>query len=50
LIRSMDKQMIGQVATEIRSIYPPEPYKGKGVRFVGEYVKKKIGKAQATTK
>lgn len=50
VIRSMDKQMIGQVATEIRSIYPPEPYKGKGVRFVGEYVKKKIGKAQATTK
>ncbi|MCX5710854.1 MAG: 50S ribosomal protein L6 [Candidatus Omnitrophica bacterium] len=50
VIRSVDKQMIGQVATEIRSIYPPEPYKGKGVRFVGEYVKKKIGKAQATTK
>ena len=50
VIKSMDKELIGKVATEIRSIYPPEPYKGKGVRFVGEHVKKKVGKAQATTK
>jgi large subunit ribosomal protein L6 len=50
VIRGIDKEKVGQLATEIRAIYPPEPYKGKGVRFVGEYVKKKIGKAQATTK
>jgi large subunit ribosomal protein L6 len=50
VIRGIDKEKIGQLATEIRAIYPPEPYKGKGVRFAGEYVKKKIGKAQATTK
>ncbi|MGA2775089.1 MAG: 50S ribosomal protein L6 [Candidatus Omnitrophota bacterium] len=50
VIRSIDKEQIGKIATEIRAIYPPEPYKGKGIRFVGEYVKKKVGKAQATTK
>lgn len=50
LIRGIDKQLIGQVAVEIRAIYPPEPYKGKGIRFVGEHVKKKVGKAQATGK
>lgn len=50
VIRGIDKEKVGEIAAEIRAIYPPEPYKGKGVRFVGEYVKKKIGKAQATTK
>ncbi|PIQ90488.1 MAG: 50S ribosomal protein L6 [Candidatus Omnitrophica bacterium CG11_big_fil_rev_8_21_14_0_20_41_12] len=50
VIRGIDKQLIGQVATEIRAFYPPEPYKGKGIRFVGEQVKKKVGKAQATGK
>ena len=50
VIRSIDKELIGKVATEIRAFYPPEPYKGKGIRFVGEHVKKKIGKAQATGK
>lgn len=50
VIRGIDKELIGEVATEIRAIYPPEPYKGKGIRFVGEHVKKKIGKAQATGK
>jgi len=50
VIRGIDKELIGEVATEIRAFYPPEPYKGKGIRFVGEYVKKKIGKAQATAK
>ena len=50
VIRGIDKELIGEVATQIRSIYPPEPYKGKGIRFVGEHVKKKIGKAQATGK
>ncbi|MCX5706204.1 MAG: 50S ribosomal protein L6 [Candidatus Omnitrophica bacterium] len=48
IISSIDKELIGKVSSEIRSIYPPEPYKGKGIRFQGEYVKKKIGKAQAT--
>ncbi|MFA5276079.1 MAG: 50S ribosomal protein L6 [Candidatus Omnitrophota bacterium] len=50
VIKGIDKELIGKIATEIRAIYPPEPYKGKGIRFVGEYVKKKVGKAQATTK
>ncbi len=48
VITGMDKQLVGKVATEIRCVYPPEPYKGKGIRFLGEYVKKKVGKAQAT--
>jgi len=47
-IRSADKELIGKIASEIRNIYPPEPYKGKGIRYLGEHVKKKIGKAQAT--
>ncbi len=50
VVRGNDKEKVGQVATEIRAIFPPEPYKGKGIRFVGEYVKKKVGKAQATSK
>ncbi len=50
LIKGMDKELIGKVAAEIRAFYPPEPYKGKGIRFLGEVVKKKIGKAQATGK
>ncbi|MFH1458238.1 MAG: 50S ribosomal protein L6 [Candidatus Omnitrophota bacterium] len=50
VIRGIDKEKVGRMATEIRSAYPPEPYKGKGIRFVGEYVKKKVGKAQVATK
>jgi len=50
VVRGIDKELVGKVATEIRRIYPPEPYKGKGIRFVGEYVKRKVGKAQATSK
>jgi len=50
VIRGIDKEKIGEVAAEIRAVYPPEPYKGKGIRFVGERVKKKLGKAQATGK
>ena len=50
VIRSTDKELIGKVAAEIRAIYPPEPYKGKGIRYLGEHVKKKVGKAQATGK
>jgi large subunit ribosomal protein L6 len=43
-IEGPDKQMVGQVASEIRSYYPPEPYKGKGVRYAGEKVVRKEGK------
>lgn len=50
VIRGIDNERVGEIAHEIRAIYPPEPYKGKGIRFAGEYVKKKVGKAQATTK
>jgi len=50
VIRGIDKELVGEVACEIRSVRPPEPYKGKGIRYAGEYVKKKVGKAQATTK
>jgi large subunit ribosomal protein L6 len=45
ILESSDKQLLGQVAAKIRSLRKPEPYKGKGVRFVGEVVRKKAGKA-----
>jgi len=41
----IDKQRVGQIAAEIRSIRPPEPYKGKGIRYAGEHVRRKVGKA-----
>jgi len=44
-LTSADKQLIGQVAAKIRSLRPPEPYKGKGIRFVGEQLRRKAGKA-----
>ncbi|MCH2214381.1 MAG: 50S ribosomal protein L6 [Flavobacteriales bacterium] len=44
-LESHDKQLIGQVAAKIRSFRKPEPYKGKGVRFVGEHIRRKAGKA-----
>ena len=43
-ISGLDKQLVGQFAANVRSIRPPEPYKGKGVRYVDEYVRKKAGK------
>ena len=46
-IEGADKQMVGQVTAEIRAYYPPEPYKGKGVRIVGERVRRKEGKTVA---
>jgi len=46
-LESHDKQLIGQVAAKIRSLRKPEPYKGKGVRYVGEFVRKKAGKSAA---
>jgi large subunit ribosomal protein L6 len=45
ILESSDKQLLGQVAAKIRGLRKPEPYKGKGVRFVGEVVRKKAGKA-----
>lgn len=46
-IEGTDKQVVGQVAAKIRALRPPEPYKGKGVRYVGEYVRRKAGKTAA---
>ncbi len=45
VIRGIDKQLVGEVAADIRKIRKPEPYKGKGIRYEGEYVRKKAGKA-----
>lgn len=44
-VSGIDKQKVGQVASEIRAFKPPEPYKGKGIRYQGEYVRRKAGKA-----
>jgi large subunit ribosomal protein L6 len=44
VVRGIDKQAVGQVAAEIRRLRPPEPYKGKGVRYQGEQVRRKVGK------
>ncbi len=47
-IRGMDKQLVGQVAANLRSLRPPEPYKGKGIRYSDEHVRRKPGKAAVT--
>ncbi|PSQ79864.1 MAG: 50S ribosomal protein L6 [Bacteroidetes bacterium QS_8_68_15] len=47
VVEGIDKQLVGQVAAKIRSLRPPEPYKGKGVRYVGEHVERKAGKTAA---
>ena len=47
-IEGVDKQLVGQFAADIRSIRPPEPYKGKGIRYAGEHVRRKVGKTGAT--
>jgi len=44
IVRGIDKQIVGQTAAEIRKVRPPEPYKGKGIRYEGEYVRRKVGK------
>jgi large subunit ribosomal protein L6 len=44
VVRGIDKQAVGEIAAQIRKLRPPEPYKGKGVRYVGEYVARKVGK------
>ena len=46
-IEGSSKQAVGQFASEVRKLRPPEPYKGKGVRYVDEYVRRKVGKAGA---
>lgn len=45
VVKGIDKVKVGQAAAEIRAIFPPEPYKGKGIRYTNEYVRKKVGKA-----
>jgi len=47
VVKGIDKQAVGETAAEIRDFYKPEPYKGKGIRYVGEYVRKKAGKTVA---
>ena len=48
VVHGIDKQKVGQVAAEIRSFRPPEPYKGKGVRYQGEHIRRKVGKTAAS--
>lgn len=50
LVKGMNKQEVGQFAAVVRSYRPPEPYQGKGIRYSGEYVRKKAGKAAAAAK
>ena len=47
VIEGANKEMVGQVAAELRSLRPPEPYKGKGIKYVGEQIRRKAGKAGA---
>jgi large subunit ribosomal protein L6 len=44
VVKGIDKQRVGQIAAEVRAVRPPEPYKGKGIRYEGEYVRRKVGK------
>ena len=44
LVKGIDKQQVGEIAAEVRDVRPPEPYKGKGIRYSGEYVRRKVGK------
>ncbi|MDD5723355.1 MAG: 50S ribosomal protein L6 [Syntrophales bacterium] len=48
VVSGIDKELVGRVAAQIRDLKKPEPYKGKGVRYAGEYVKKKVGKSAGT--
>lgn len=48
-VSGINKELVGQIAAKIRKIKPPEPYKGKGIRYLGEIVKRKVGKKAATT-
>ena len=44
IVKGTDKQVVGQTAAEIRKVRPPEPYKGKGIRYAGEQIRRKVGK------
>jgi large subunit ribosomal protein L6 len=44
VVRGIDKQAVGEIAAQIRAVRPPEPYKGKGIRYEGEVVRRKVGK------
>ena len=44
-IEGINKELVGQFAADVRSLRPPEPYKGKGIRYVGEHIRRKVGKA-----
>jgi large subunit ribosomal protein L6 len=44
LVKGIDKQQVGEIAAQVRKTRPPEPYKGKGIRYEGEYVRRKVGK------
>ncbi|HXY85704.1 MAG TPA: 50S ribosomal protein L6 [Gaiellaceae bacterium] len=44
IVKGVDKQHVGQIAADVRKVRPPEPYKGKGIRYEGEYVRRKVGK------
>jgi large subunit ribosomal protein L6 len=46
-VSGIDKQLVGQVAAKIRSFRPPEPYKGKGIKYEGEFIRRKAGKTAA---
>jgi large subunit ribosomal protein L6 len=48
-VQGIDKELVGRVAADIRKIRPPEPYKGKGIRYLGEHVRRKAGKAGKVT-
>lgn len=45
IVKGINKELVGQVAADVRKVRPPEPYKGKGIRYAGEYVRRKAGKA-----
>jgi large subunit ribosomal protein L6 len=44
IVRGIDKQLVGEIASQVRRVRPPEPYKGKGIRYQGEHVRRKVGK------
>jgi large subunit ribosomal protein L6 len=49
-VAGIDKELVGQIAAKIRKVKPPEPYKGKGIRYLGEVIRRKVGKKVVTTK
>ncbi len=48
-VDGIDRELVGQIAADIRSVRPPEPYKGKGIKYIDEFIKRKAGKAAAKT-